>query len=152
MQSLESPVDWWFKQLAYAFILLRKEGYPNVFYPDYYGARYSDKGCHINLVPVPNIKKLIKARKLYAYGKQNSYMDHWDIIGWTREGSSESKNKAMGVLMSDGPGGSKWMYVGKANATFYDYTGNRSDKVYSNNSGWAEFKCNSGSVSVWVQE
>ena len=38
LQALESPVMDWFKPLAYAFILLREEGYPNVFYADYYGA------------------------------------------------------------------------------------------------------------------
>lgn len=36
-QSLESVVSPWFKPLAYAFILTRAEGYPSVFYGDYYG-------------------------------------------------------------------------------------------------------------------
>ncbi|MCV5902744.1 alpha-amylase, partial [Escherichia coli] len=49
LQALESTVDWWFKPLAYAFILLREEGYPSVFYADYYGAQYSDKGYNINM-------------------------------------------------------------------------------------------------------
>ena len=34
-QSLQSFVDGWFKPLAYALILLRKEGVPCVFYSDY---------------------------------------------------------------------------------------------------------------------
>lgn len=38
LQALESPVADWFKPLAYAIILLRQEGYPCVFYPDYYRA------------------------------------------------------------------------------------------------------------------
>lgn len=29
----------WFKPLAYAFILTRAEGYPSVFYGDYYGTK-----------------------------------------------------------------------------------------------------------------
>jgi alpha-amylase len=33
-----------FKTLAYALTLLRKDGYPCVFYADYYGAEYEDKG------------------------------------------------------------------------------------------------------------
>ena len=41
MQALESPVADWFKPLAYSIILMRAEGYP-IFYPDYYGANYSD--------------------------------------------------------------------------------------------------------------
>ena len=43
LQALENPVDYWFKPLAYSFILLREEGYPSVFYPDLYGATYTDK-------------------------------------------------------------------------------------------------------------
>lgn len=157
LQALESPVDYWFKPLAYAFILLREEGYPNVFYPDLYGATYTDKGKDgntytITLAPVQKLDKLMEARKLFAYGKQNSYMDHWDVIGWTREGDSRSNNKAMATIMSDGPGGSKWMATGKANTVFYDYLGNRTDKITTNADGWGEFKVNGGSVSVWVQE
>jgi alpha-amylase len=156
LQALESPVDWWFKPLAYAFILLRQEGYPCVFYADYYGANYTDWGKDgkkhtINMVAVSKLDKLIKARKLYAYGNQNTYMDHHDIIGWTREGDSKHQS-AMAVLMSDGPGGSKWMYTGKANTKFVDYLGNRSDEVWTNSDGWGEFKCNGGSVSVWVND
>ncbi len=44
LQALESTVEPWFKPLAYALILLRAEGYPCIFYPDYYGAEYDDKG------------------------------------------------------------------------------------------------------------
>ena len=43
LQALESVVEPWFKPLAYAFILLRREGYPCLFLPDYEGARYRDR-------------------------------------------------------------------------------------------------------------
>lgn len=151
LQALESPVDYWFKPLAYAFILLREEGYPCVFYPDVYGASYTDKGYNINLAPVDKLDKLMKARNLYAYGEQKSYLDHWDIVGWTRGGDSTHPN-SMAVIMTDGPGGTKWMDAGKANTEFYDYLGNRSETVWSNNDGWAEFPVNGGSVSVWVSK
>src|SRR5690242_21568427 len=56
-QGLESTVEPWFKLLAYALILLRADGYPCVFYPDYYGAEYerseeytSELQSHVNLV------------------------------------------------------------------------------------------------------
>ena len=45
LQSLEAPVEPWFKPLAYALILLREQGVPCVFYPDLYGASYRDKGA-----------------------------------------------------------------------------------------------------------
>ena len=44
LQALESVVEPWFKPLAYALILLRREGYPCVFQADYDGAEYEDYG------------------------------------------------------------------------------------------------------------
>src|SRR5206468_1208976 len=40
LQLLESPIEEWFKPSAYALILLREQGYPCVFYPDLFGAKY----------------------------------------------------------------------------------------------------------------
>jgi alpha-amylase len=151
LQALESVVEPWFKPLAYAVILLRAQGYPCVFYADYYGATYKDKGYEIYM---PShrylIDKFLEARKLYAYGPQYDYFDHWNTVGWTRLGDAKHP-KAMAVLMSDGPAGSKWMEVGKPNAKFMDMTGHVKDPVYTNQAGWGEFRCNGGSVSVWVQ-
>lgn len=146
-QALQSWVDPWFKPLAYAFILTRQEGYPCVFYGDYYG---------IPQYNIPSLKSkidpLLIARRDYAYGTQHDYLDHSDIIGWTREGVTEKPGSGLAALITDGPGGSKWMYVGKQHAgkVFYDLTGNRSDTVTINSDGWGEFKVNGGSVSVWV--
>lgn len=157
LQALESPVADWFKPLAYAFILLREEGYPCVFYPDYYGATYTDRGGDGNLytVVMPShrgvLDPLLAARRDFAYGPQYSYLDHWDVIGWTRLGDA-AHPRAMAVVMSDGPGGSKWMEVGKANALFRDLTGNRADTVTTNEWGWGEFPVDGGSLSVWVQD
>lgn len=152
LQALESTVEAWFKPLAYAIILLRREGYPCIFYPDYYGASYDDRGIHIDL---PShrwlIDKFLYARHNYGFGDQYDYFDHWDIIGWTRLGDAEHP-KAMAVIMSDGPGGGKWMEVGKPMTKFVDITGHIPDPVYTNEWGWAEFYTQGGSVSVWVQE
>jgi alpha-amylase len=47
-QWLESWVEPWFKPLAYALILLRREGYPCVFYGAYYEQPpYWDKGREV---------------------------------------------------------------------------------------------------------
>ncbi|MCL6616049.1 MAG: alpha-amylase [Anoxybacillus ayderensis] len=146
-QSLQSWVEPWFKPLAYAFILTRQEGYPCVFYGDYYGIpKYNIPALKSKLDP------LLIARRDYAYGTQHDYIDSADIIGWTREGVAEKANSGLAALITDGPGGSKWMYVGKQHAgkTFYDLTGNRSDTVTINADGWGEFKVNGGSVSIWV--
>ncbi len=151
LQALESVVESWFKPLAYAIILLRREGYPCVFYADYYGAEYEDRGYKIVLTSHRwLIDKFLRARRDYAYGPQYDYFDHWNIIGWTRLGD-ENHPQAMAVIMSDGPEGSKWMEVGKRNTKFIDLTEHIKEPVYTNQSGWGEFRCNGGSVSVWIQ-
>jgi alpha-amylase len=150
-QALESTVAPWFKPLAYAILLLRQEGYPCIFYPDYYGAVYDDKGRHVEM---PShrflIDKFLLARRTCAYGPQYSYLDHWNCIGWTRLGDAQHP-KALAVLMSDGPAGRKWMEVARPAATFVDITGHVAEPVVANADGWGEFRCNGGSVSVWVQ-
>ena len=151
LQALESVVEPWFKPLAYALILLRQEGYPCVFHADYYGANYSDRGYDIYM---PShrflIDKFLDARRQYAYGPQYDYFDHFNTVGWTRLGDAEHP-KAMAVLMSDGPFGAKWMEVGKPNIKLIDITEHIQDPIYTNDWGWAEFLCNGGSVSVWVE-
>ena len=157
LQALESPVEPWFKPLAYALILLRAEGYPCVFYPDYWGANYKDKGRDGNEYEIFLdshrwiLDRLLFARKYFAYGPQYDYFDHPDLIGWTRLGSDRHPG-AMAVLMSNGPGGSKWMEVGKPNTKFYDLTEHVKTPVQTNEAGWGEFSCLGGSVSVWVEK
>jgi alpha-amylase len=148
-QGLASTVQTWFKPLAYALILTREGGYPTVFYGDYYGT--ADGG-------IPPLKSkldpILTARKNYAYGPQHDYFDHWDVIGWTREGDGNHPKSGLATILTDGPGGSKWMYVGKQHAgeTWYDITGNRSDKVTINGDGWGQFSVNNGSVSIYVPQ
>ncbi|MEM9554179.1 MAG: alpha-amylase [Acidobacteriota bacterium] len=157
LQALESPVQAWFKPLAYAFILLRDAGYPCVFYADYYGATYTDRGQDGGLytIDIPSQKAildvLLAARRDYAYGAQRDYLDHQDLIGWTRLGDAQHP-ESMAVLMSDGPGGSKWMDTDQPNTTYVDLTGHRGDTVTTDAGGWGEFKVNGGSVSVWVPQ
>lgn len=156
-QALESPVQDWFKPMAYAFILLRAEGYPNLFHADYYGANYttSDNNCNNSNITIASHKvaldKLLDARKNYAYGQQINYLDHHDVIGWTRLGDTEHP-KAMAVIMTDAGNSSKWMNVSRVNTRFIDVTGHRSDTITSNGDGWANFPVNGGSYSVWVEE
>lgn len=156
LQALESVVEPWFKPLAYAFILLRQEGYPCVFYADYYGAEYTDRGRDGNQyrIVMPShrwlIDRFLQARQQYAYGEQINYFDHPNCIGWSRLGDRDHP-KAMAVLMSNGTDGYKWMRVGKPNMVFHDLTQHISHPVTTNNDGWGQFFCKGGSVSVWVE-
>ena len=146
-QSLESPILTWFKPIAYGIILLRQEGYPCVFYGDYYGTQ---EFTQLPLLKV--LDKLLVARKYLAYGKQNDYFDNQNIIGWTREGEESYKDSGIAVILSDSVGGSKRMYVGSKfiGATFYDILGNIKDTVVIGQDGCADFKTEGGSISVWA--
>lgn len=154
LQSLQSPVEAWFKPLAYALILLRQEGYPCVFYADYYGARYPNLHGLPDVVLYSHrwlIDQFLWARTAYGFGDQHDYFDHANTIGWTRLGTAEHPG-AMTVVMSNGSNGSKWMNVFRPNATFYDITQHFEHKVTTNADGWGNFLCKGGKVSVWLQE
>ena len=159
LQALESPVDQWFKPLAYALILLRIDGLPCVFYPDLYGSTYIDKGADGNdheivLQKVNELEKLLEARKDYGYGEQYDYFDHDTCIGWTRIGIKERKKSGLAVVMSNGDSGSKAMEMGRNHIGkhFIDLLGNSDKEVVINKSGWGEFFCNAGTVSVWIEK
>lgn len=145
-QALCSYVQSWFKPLAYACILFRKDGLPCVFYGDYYGLP-----SH-NILPMPDLKKMIKIREKYAYGEQTDYFDHENVIGWVRMGDEEHKDSGIAVVLSDGPGGVKRMLLGKkfAGAEFMDITGKCREAVVIDTEGWGDFKVDGGSVSTWV--
>ncbi|SER79447.1 hypothetical protein [Sphingobium sp. YR768] len=81
LQALEAPVEDWFKPLTYALILIREQGVPCIFYPDLYGAKYSDAGGdgethEIEIMPVPYLPKLIEARQRFANGPQTDLFDN----------------------------------------------------------------------------
>ena len=111
----EHTIQDWFKPLAYALILLRAEGYPCVFYGDYYGA--PGRASHRDI-----IDRLMEVRRDYAYGEQRDYFDEADLVGWTRQGDA-THPRAIAVLMSGGAGGSKRMAIGRPNRRFRDATG-----------------------------
>lgn len=157
LQSLESIVEAWFKPLAYALILLRQEGYPCIFYGDYYGAHYKDWGKDGNEYEIWMeshkwlLDKFLFARQTYCYGEQLDYFDHPNTIGWTRLGDEEHSG-GMAVVLSNGEDGRKWMNVGHPNSTYTDITEHVAEPVTTNDEGWAEFCCNGGSVSVWIKK
>lgn len=148
-QALESWVEPWFKPLAYALILLRRSGYPKIFYGDYYGihASFGFSGMQ------ESINKLLYLRTHHAYGEEVDYFDHNNIIGWVRMGN-EVHPFGCAVIMSNGEGGVKKMNVGSINsgAIYADYTGNRRDKICIDQEGYGVFSCNGGQVSVWVRD
>lgn len=147
-QALYSFIPAWFKPLAYALILLRKEGIPCVFYGDYYGIP------HDHVPPVKELKTLLKLRELYAYGEQKDYFDDASVVGFTRAGDDDHVNSGLAVLLTDSVAGKKRMKVHEkfAGGKFYDALGHFTEPVILDAEGCGEFKVDGGSVSVWVVE
>ena len=159
LQSLEQTVEGWFRPLAYALILFRKDGYPCIFYTDLYGSKYKDKGNdgeehEITLEKMDKLEVMLTFRKQKAYGHQNDYFDHQNCIGWTREGDDEHENSGCAVIISNGDDGSKVMHVGERNANkiFVDYLGNREEEIVIGEDGTAEFLVQGRSVSLWAEK
>lgn len=146
-QALCSFVPEWFKPAAYSLILLHEKGIPCIFYGDYYGI------AHDGIAPVRGIKRLCKARSLYAYGKQNNYFDDNSVVGFTREGD-EHEDSGLAVLVTNSCGGNKWMYVNKefSGELFYNILNPYMPPVEINADGYGEFSVSEGSAAVWVRE
>ena len=146
-QSLQSFVERWFKPAAYSIILLRDEGYPCVFYGDFYGIP------HDNILPIEELKIILEIRKEKAYGIQHDYFDHPDYIGWTREGDEEHLQSGIAVVISNSFDGEKRMYIGKnlVGEKFIDALGNCDDVVEIDQEGCGIFKVKGKSTSIWVR-
>lgn len=147
--ALGSWIDPWFKPLAYALILLRREGYPCIFYPDYYGHAPGEEGeltSHKVLLDV-----FLDARCRFNYGDQHDYFDHPSCVAWLRTGDEEHPG-AMVVVVSNGGPGTKRVETMRPKAVFRDLTGHDDQPIETDLAGAAEFRCPGGSVSVWVQD
>lgn len=155
LQSLEAPIEPWFKPLAYALILLREQGMPIVFYPDLCGANYEDEGDDgnsytIDMPVIPGLETLIKARQTHAWGVQTDYFDHPNCLAFSRSGTAEHPGCV--VVMSNSEAGEKAIEMGDnfGHKKWHDLLGNREEIIETDEKGSAVFFCAGGSVSVWV--
>ena len=149
-QSLESFVSAAFKESAYALILLRKDGYPCVFYGDYYGSESEP--------PIPPYKekldKMLLLRRHYAHGEQIEYFEDEHVIGWVRKGD-RAHPEGMAVVMTLRNGEQCLrMDVGReaAGTVFADFLGNHDDRIIIEEDGCANFPVHGGRVSCWLQD
>ncbi len=146
-QSLQSFVERWFKPAAYSIILLRNEGYPCVFYGDFYGIP------HDNIEPLEELKTIMQLRKEKAYGMQHDYFDNPNYIGWTCEGENTHMKSGLAVVISNRFDGEKRMYIGSQHVgeKFIDALGNCEDEIIIDEEGYGNFKVKGKSVSIWVR-
>ncbi|KAI9730853.1 MAG: hypothetical protein M1834_005571 [Cirrosporium novae-zelandiae] len=149
-QTVATPIEGFFKPLAYSLILLRQEGYPEVFYGDLYGM----KGEHAEPPSCGNkLPDLVLARKLYAYGDQDDYFDAQTCIGFVRRGTWDKKDGLACVMSNAGPGEKK-MYVGEMHSgeTWTDILGWEKGEIKIGEDGFGLFPCPGTSVAVWVNK
>lgn len=146
--SLESQVKDWFKPLAYGLILLMKEGYPCIFYGDYYGVK-GEASPHRLILDI-----LIDTRKKYAYGEQQNYFDHPNTIGFVRCGDPQHPGSGLAFLMSNGEDGNKTMYVGEQHKgeVWCEITGDRVEEVTIDGEGNGQFLVSGGKLAVWISK
>jgi alpha-amylase len=156
LQAMEAPVETWFRPLAYALILLREQGVPCVFYPDLYGAKYSDVGgdgtdYEIEMPALDCLPKLIEARKRFGHGAQTDVFDDPSSIAFIRHGTNDAPGCI--VILSNGEAATKTIELGPdhAGAAFRDFLGHCEGDILADDGGRADFKVNGGSVSVWVR-
>jgi alpha-amylase len=146
--ALESWVGDWFKQSAYALILLRKDGLPCIFYGDYFGIGGEEaiEGKQEAINP------LVFARYHKAYGEQEDYFKDAHTIGWVRKGLTEIMYSGCAVIISNSDEGEIRMFVGRnrAGEEWVDLTGTRDEYITIEDDGYATFLVNGGSVSVWA--
>lgn len=149
-QTVATPVEGFFKPLAYALILLRQEGYPCPFYGDMYGMK--------GKTPEPpscggKLADLCLARKLYAYGSQEDYWDNPNCIGFVRRGTWDHPN-GLACVMSNAKESELKMAVGDLHKgeVWTDILGWSDNEVVIDDEGYGLFTTPGVSMSVWVKK
>jgi alpha-amylase len=147
---METKMEGWFKPLAYAIILLQDAGYPCLFYGDMYGMQ----GDSAEPPAAGNkIADMALARKLYAYGQQDEYLDQANCVGFVRRGTAEHPAGLACIMSNTGPGEIR-MAVGEMHAgqIWTDVLGWEQGEVKIDDEGFGVFKCPGVSVSIWVRK
>jgi alpha-amylase len=172
----DSHVREWIKPLAYAYILLRKDGYPCVFFADYYGS--ANNGYHVGQPEGRYyLDLLLKLRKEYALGEER-YYETYDgpnatAVGWMRMGFVDGAKGAMAVVintsnsvkpvrMNTGRFNRKFYHCAtikfvESNSSFliaqgaYDLYGDKSIDIWTDQFGFADFVADGETVTIWLE-
>ncbi|KAJ9073924.1 hypothetical protein DSO57_1011377 [Entomophthora muscae] len=151
-EALDSWISDWFRPHAHALILLRKDGYPCLFYGDVYG-------LHRNGVRGPSasyLKPLLAARRFRSWGDQTDYFDHPNTIGWVRHGDDDHPGSGLAVVLTNSDAGWKRMFIGQgfAKQTFYNILAPKglqpTPNVTIDSDGFGTFHVGGGSVAVYT--
>ncbi len=146
-QALESWVDNWFKPMAYAMILLRKDGYPCVFAGDYYGI----EGDEENRGYFDFINHLISLRQNFVYGEQQDIFQEEHCISWVLQGNDEHPGK---MIVAVNNAEERFLHVdlGEALAglSFKNRLDENAETVVLDERGKADFPVPAGGLTIWT--
>jgi len=153
-QTVATPIEGFFKPLAYSLICLRQSGYPSIFYGDLYGMK--GRGDEVASEPPAcggKLPQIILARKLYAYGAQDDYFDEPNCIGWVRKGDEQHKD-GLACLLSNAGIAEKKMNVGPEHKgeVWTDVLGWEEKEVEIDDEGFGMFPVGGTSVSIFVRK
>lgn len=170
-RGFQCHVEAWFKPLAYAFILLRENGFPCLFFPDYYGSQdlFEHKGYQSGR---QYLDLLLKLRKQFALGEE-VWAAGSTVAGWTRLGFVPGARGAMAVVINTAYNrvqsieletariyklfyhlatikwtGNGYLVVKGA----YTMYGNKEEGVWTDANGRGDFVADGGAVSIWIEE
>ena len=137
----------WFIPHSYAIILLSKDGYPCLFYGDYYGIG-GEKSPHQWI-----IDKLLEIRRIHAYGEQINHLDDPNVIAIQRTGRDE-RTGCVAVLSNSEEEEEIQVEIGKEKAgeVWQEVTGSEYEDVVIDEDGNANFKVEPEKISVWIRK
>ena len=165
-QTSYTPMPRQLKLLWYAFILLRKEGLPCVFWGDLLGT----EGPHAEpavgskdkrdlsgeMLSTSPLAKLMLCRMHLAYGTQKDYLDSAWTVGWAREGDEGKNGVGCAVILSVAPASKtnvpKKMQVGRPGEVWIDVTAHVHDEVTIDAKGIGAFPVRGPGVSVFARK
>lgn len=147
-QALESWVESWFKPLAYTLILMREEGYPCVFWGDYYGI----EGEFSYPAQKEWLDRMLKARQKASYGDQDDYFDNPHCIGWVRHGNEKHLTKSASLINNSDDSQILRMFIGTdfVGTIFKDALEFNEGEVIIDEEGYGDFRVNAQSASIWL--
>lgn len=144
----------WFRPSAYAFILLRQEGVPCLFYGDIFGVCNASGRCS-KANESEAIASIAVARTFFAYGEQQDYNATGGAsIGWVRKGDSAHRGGLAVAISTESNTGVLKMDVGQSHAeeTWVDVVGNASRTVRIGSDGVGSFSASGRGASVFVNQ
>ncbi len=142
-QSLTSYIDPWFKKIAYGIILLRKEGYPCIFYGDYYGNKSREM-----ISFKPTIDLLLSARKRFFEASQEDDFVDEKLLVWKRL----KEDDALIVLLNIDSDRDYQVNLGEsfANLEFIDLTNSVDEVIKSDENGNICIKSKGRDLVAWA--